>query len=115
MRRIARESLMRSGYTVLEAGNGTDALVQVEQYRGSIQLLVTDVVMPDIDGRDLARRITEQRLGIRTLYMSGYPDVIVGRDGALAPGVAFLQKPFTPTQLLQKVRDVLDAVESPRT
>lgn len=113
--RIARETLVRSGYTVLEAGNGPDALVQMEQHRASIQLLVTDVVMPDMDGRDLARRITEQRQGIRTLYMSGYPDVILARDGTLAPGVAFLQKPFTPAQLLQKVRDVIDAVESPRT
>jgi len=109
VRRIAREVLVRHGYTVLEACDGTEALDQAARHNGAIHLLLTDVVMPGLDGRELARRITSQCAGVRTLYMSGYADALVDHDGVLEPGLALLQKPFTPGRLLQKVREVLDA------
>ena len=112
VRRIAREVLVRHGYTVLEAGEGTGALDQAAQHNGVIHLVLTDVVMPGVDGRELARRITARSAGIRILYMSGYADALVGDDGVLEPGLALLPKPFTPSRLLQKVRDVLDAPDS---
>jgi PAS domain S-box-containing protein len=114
VRRIAREVLMRHGYAVLEACNGTEALDHAAKHDGAIQLLLTDVVMPGLDGRELARRITSRRQRIRTLFMSGYADALVGPDGALESGLALLRKPFTPADLLQKVRDVLDAATPPQ-
>ena len=114
VRRIAREVLQRSGYTVIEAASGAEALAQLERCNGSIKLLLTDVVMPGLDGRDLAKQVAATHRDIRTLYMSGFANVLVGQDGVLDPGIAFLRKPFTPTGLLQKVREVLDAPAPPR-
>jgi len=114
VRRIAREALARHGYTVVEASSGEEALALVEKHDGSIQLVLTDVVMPGMDGRELAKQIALHHQGVRILCMSGYADAAVGSDGVLVPGLAFLQKPFTPTSLLQKVREVLDASIPPR-
>jgi PAS domain S-box-containing protein len=113
VRRIAREALTRHGYVVLEASNGNQALALMEQHAASIQLVLTDVVMPGMDGRELGRRIGLHHQDVRILYMSGYADAIVGDDGVLVPGLAFLPKPFTPKRLLQKVREVLDASIAP--
>jgi len=94
---------------VLAAADGTAALRIVERHGGAIHMLLTDVVMPGMSGRELAAQLAARRAGIRVLYMSGYPGDAVVHRGALAPGSAFLQKPFTPDGLARKVRDVLDA------
>jgi PAS domain S-box-containing protein len=113
VRRIACEALTRHGYMVLEASSGDQALALIEQHAGSIQLVLTDVVMPGMDGRELGRRIGLHHQDVRILYMSGYADAVVGEDGVLVPGLAFLRKPFTPKRLLQKVREVLDESIAP--
>jgi DNA-binding NtrC family response regulator len=80
--------------------------------RVSIQLVLTDVVMPSMSGRDLVRKLTAKYPHLRVLYMSGYTDNVIASGGVLEPGLAFLQKPFTPVALAQKVREVLDASAS---
>jgi PAS domain S-box-containing protein len=108
VRRFAREILSGNGYKVLEAGNGREALLLSEAHRGEIHLLLTDVVMPKIGGRELADRIRTLRPELRILYMSGYTDDAILRDRVLEDGIPFLQKPFTPEGLARKVREVLD-------
>ena len=108
VRAIARQALERQGYTVLAAPSGADALALAAQHGATIHLLLTDVVMPGMSGRDLADRLTAQRPGIRVLYISGYTDNAIVRHGMLEPGLAYLQKPFRPDALVRKVRDVLD-------
>jgi len=107
VRALAREVLRRQGYVVLEARHGLDALRVAERHQDPIHLLVTDVVMPHMSGRDLARRLADARPNMKLLFISGYTDhAVVHRD--LTPGSAFLQKPFTPENFAQKVRSVLD-------
>ena len=106
---LSSRALEAQGYTVLAAADGTAALRVVERHGGPIHLLLTDLVMPGMSGRDLAAHLAARRAGIRVLYMSGYPGDAVVHRGALAPGSAFLQKPFAPDGLARKVRDVLDA------
>src|SRR5213083_453669 len=108
VRAIARQALERQGYTVLAAPSGADALALAAQHGATIHLLLTDVVMPGMSGRDLADRLTAQRPGIRVLYISGYTDNAIVRHGMLEPGLAYLQKPFRPDALVRKVREVLD-------
>ncbi|HEV8266246.1 MAG TPA: PAS domain S-box protein [Gemmatimonadales bacterium] len=105
---LGRRALEAEGYTVLAAADGPDALRLVERHGGPIHLLLTDVVMPGMSGRELAAQLAARRMGIRVLFMSGYPGDAVVHGGALAPGSAFLQKPFGPEALARKVRDVLD-------
>jgi PAS domain S-box-containing protein len=105
---LSSRALEAQGYTVLAAADGTAALRIVERHGGPIHLLLTDVVMPGMSGREVAEQLAARRAGIRMLYMSGYPGDAVVHRGALAPGSAFLQKPFTPDGLARKVRDVLD-------
>jgi len=106
---LARRALEAEGYTVLAASDPADGLRLVERHGGPIHLLLTDVVMPGMSGRELAAQLAARRTGLRVLYMSGYPGDAVVHGGALAPGSAFLQKPFGPEGLARKVRDVLDA------
>src|SRR6266550_2729913 len=108
VRTIAQQALERQGYNVLAAPSGADALALAAQHGATIHLLLTDVVMPGMSGRDLADRLTAQRPGIRVLYISGYTDNAIVRHGMLEPGLAYLQKPFRPDALVRKVRDVLD-------
>jgi CheY-like chemotaxis protein len=112
VRALARLSLQQLGYTVLEAPGGPEALVLCEQYPGSIHLLVTDVVMPGMSGRQLAEALLTRRPGLAVLYVSGYPDDVLGPHGVRLEGVHFLQKPYTLTSLGKKVREVLDLVEA---
>jgi CheY-like chemotaxis protein len=107
VRALAGEVLRRNGYTVLEARHGIDALRVAETHRDPIHLIVTDVVMPHMSGRDLAERLMASREQMKVLFMSGYTDhAAVHRD--LTPGTAFLQKPFTPDVFARKVRSILD-------
>jgi CheY-like chemotaxis protein len=109
LRGMARQILERYGYTVLEAPDGKEALSLARSLNGPIHLLLTDVVMPGMSGRELAERFTAHRSGVKVLYMSGYTDDAVVRHGVLRPGIAYLQKPFTPESLAHKVREVLDS------
>jgi two-component system cell cycle sensor histidine kinase/response regulator CckA len=108
VRGLASLSLHLSGYKILEARNSAEALRMCEQHPGPIDLLVTDVVMPDMGGRELSARLTCLRPGLKVLYLSGYTDDAVVRHGVLSAEVAFLQKPFTVAALARKVREVLD-------
>ena len=91
------------------ARNGSEALEAVRQNAGAIHLVVTDVVMPEMSGRELAERIVKAHPAVKILYISGYTDDAVMRHGIVESGVAFLQKPFSPLALARKVREVLDA------
>jgi PAS domain S-box-containing protein len=108
VRELAARILRQRGYRVLEAPNGAVAIVTAHQHVGPIQLLLTDVVMPDLSGPNLADRLRTVRPDMRTLFMSGYTDEAVVHHGVLAGVTALLQKPFTPGALAAKVREVLD-------
>jgi two-component system, cell cycle sensor histidine kinase and response regulator CckA len=107
LRELTRRLLQREGYTVLVAANGDEAL-RLFARSGSIDLLLTDVVMPGISGSELARRLVEQRPSLKVIYMSGYTEDAIVQHGVLNPGIAFLHKPFTSEMLGRKVREVLD-------
>ena len=109
VRAVVREVLERYGYTVIEAASGREAAQLAGRRPGSIDLLVTDVVMPELSGRDLARELRASRPQLKVLYMSGYTDDAVLRQGMLEPGAEFLQKPFRPDDLARRIRDLLDA------
>src|SRR5262249_23560101 len=103
VRELARDILRADGYTVLEARNGNEALLIRERPQGPREPLLTDVVMPRMSGRELAERLAPVRPDLSVLYMSGYTDDAVIRHGVYGSGTAFLQKPFTPASLLQRV------------
>lgn len=108
IRALVRKILKRQGYQVLEAPNGPDAIQICSQHKGTIDLLVTDVMMPQMSGRELAERLTAVRKDLKVLFVSGYTDDAMLQSGSFPPGTAFLQKPFTLGSLLGKVREVLD-------
>ena len=109
VRAVARQVLERQGYKVLEAPSAEAALDLAQRYSGPIHLLLTDVVMPGLSGHDLAERLATLRPETRVIYMSGYTDDAITRHGMLEPGLAYVQKPFTPDVIARKVREVLDA------
>jgi two-component system cell cycle sensor histidine kinase/response regulator CckA len=109
VRNLAKAVLQTQGYTVLDAAQGDAALRLVGQHEGLIHLMVTDMVMPEMSGRELAERLKPLRPNMKVLVMSGYTDKAMLHHGELDPGMAFLQKPFTPQTLASKVREVLDA------
>lgn len=109
LRFTARKILEQRGYSVLGAPNGAEALRVWEQAQQSVDLLLTDVVMPGMSGRELARRLISIRPGLKVLYMSGYPTDDIAHHGILQEGIAFIAKPFTPASLLGKVREVLES------
>lgn len=107
IRKLARRVLEQAGYIVLEAANGAMALEVSEQYRHQIHLLATDVIMPGLSGDELAQHLSALRPDMKVLYLTGYPEDLVSRQGDLVQK-RLLQKPFSPDALLQKVREVLD-------
>ncbi|MCJ7784978.1 MAG: response regulator, partial [Desulfobacterales bacterium] len=107
LRKLAVQILQKQGYKVLEAPQGDEALLISQKYEGPIHLLITDVVMPGMSGRDLSERLTPLRPEIKTLYMSGHTNSAIIHHGVLEPGVNLLQKPFTPETLVRKVQGVL--------
>ena len=108
VRELARTVLFEQGYTVIEAQNSEDAVRLAGRHRSEIHLLLTDVVMPGMSGRDLAKHLTALHPYLRVLYMSGYTNNVIAENGALEEGLSFLQKPFTPKALAQRVRETLD-------
>jgi len=109
VRQIIEEALQARGYRVMVARDGNEALALAGRHTGQIDLLVTDVVMPDMNGRELSQRLTQVRPTIKTLYLSGYTDDAILHHGVLQEGVAFLQKPFSLGVLARKIRDVIEA------
>jgi two-component system, cell cycle sensor histidine kinase and response regulator CckA len=109
VRGLTRHLLNLKGYKVIEAGDGEEALAIAAEHRGAIDLVLTDVVMPRMSGREFTQRLNELRPGIKVLYMSGYTDDAVVRHGIYEESVNFLQKPFSPFVLTQRVRDILDS------
>jgi PAS domain S-box-containing protein len=107
LREVTRRLLTRQGYNVLIAANGTEALDTANSYHGTIDLLLTDVIMPQMLGKEAAERIRNARPNIRVLYMSGYAQPILASQGRLDPDVTLLDKPFTERELLAKVGAVL--------
>jgi two-component system cell cycle sensor histidine kinase/response regulator CckA len=107
VRKVARGILQRSGYHVLEAAGASEALALCQGHAGAIELLLTDVVMPQMSGPKLAERVLEARPGIKVLYMSGYTDETITPHGVSIARHAFVQKPLTPDMLSRKVREVL--------
>jgi CheY-like chemotaxis protein len=106
---LMRNVLARQGYTVLPASRPVDALALAERHDGPIHLILTDVVMPGMNGRELADRVAARRPGIRRLYVSGYTADVLAPQGVLDGSVQFLQKPFSLPDFVRKVREVLDA------
>ena len=109
VRRLVNETLRLHGYTVLEARHGIEALLTGAKHAGPIHLLLTDVVMPQMSGPEVAEKLATVRPDVKVLYMSGYPDHPAFSKGGIDTEHSFLQKPFTPSTLAQKVREVLDA------
>jgi PAS domain S-box-containing protein len=109
VRSLAREALQANGYTVLEAAGSEEALALTTRHPGGIHLLLTDVIMPGMNGKELADRLGGLRPGIKVLFFSGYTADAIAQHGILKEGVAFLPKPFTPRELLARVRRTLDA------
>lgn len=107
VRRLAGTVLRRCGYVVLEAADGLDALAVLARTPLTIDLLVTDVIMPRMNGQELAAQVLRQFPGLKVLFVSGYTDEVIGHGGVLDPGTGYLQKPFTLTALTRKVRETL--------
>ena len=108
VRGLTRKILMQAGYNVLDAKSGEEAIRLCRAHAGPIDLLLTDVVMPEISGKEVAERLLELRPAIRVLFMSGYTDEAIVQHGVLDANVEFIQKPFTWVGLTRKVRDVLN-------
>jgi two-component system cell cycle sensor histidine kinase/response regulator CckA len=108
VRTLAKAVLVRKGYIVIDASDAEDALRLAAQQTGPLDLLLTDVMMPGMNGRLLVEKMSERYPGLRVLYMSGYTDDAIVQYGVVTSGVAFLQKPFTPAALARAVREVLD-------
>src|SRR5207244_380905 len=108
LRQLGREYLENQGYTVFDAADGAEAIQISSAHPGPIHLLLTDVIMPGMNGQELAHRIVSLRPRTKVLFMSGYTENAIGHNGTLDPGIVLLQKPFTFPALKAKVREVLD-------
>jgi two-component system cell cycle sensor histidine kinase/response regulator CckA len=111
VRKLVRRTLEKQGYRLLVAASGTEALEIVQGHPGRIHLLITDVVMPQMGGRQLAEQLKALRPEVHVLFVSGYTENSILRSGNLLEGEAFLQKPFTPLALARRVRELLNRAE----
>jgi two-component system cell cycle sensor histidine kinase/response regulator CckA len=109
VRRVVVNRLRKAGYQVLEAADGKKALEMVDQQTPVLDLVVTDVIMPLMNGRQMAAELHKRLPGLTVLYMSGYPQDVIAHHGILEPGINFLDKSLISEQLLPKVRDLLDS------
>ncbi len=107
VRELVCETLSTHGYKTLEAQNAIEALQHASEPAETIHLLLTDIIIPEMNGRELSERVVAIHPAIKVLYMSGYTDNIIGHHGILEKDINFLQKPFTVRSLLQKVRQIL--------
>jgi DNA-binding NtrC family response regulator len=110
LRKVLRTALQRQGYRVIDAANGHEALLLSNVVEGPIDLVLTDVVMPHMSGREFAERLSRTRQGVKVLYMSGYTDGVLDHHGVRERQIDFVPKPVTPDALVDKVREVLSAV-----
>jgi CheY-like chemotaxis protein len=108
VRRLATRTLSALGYRVIEAASGREALLHCDRASEDIALLLTDVVMPEMSGKELVELIAARQPTLKVLYMSGYTENAIARRGVIEPGTHMLPKPFTPEQLGRKVRQMLD-------
>jgi len=108
LRKLARQTLKGHGYEIVEASNGSEAIAQSAQHEGAIHLLLTDVIMPGMNGRELATRVLQTRPSLSVLFMSGYTDDAIVHQGVLDESANFIQKPFMPDGLARRVRELLD-------
>jgi PAS domain S-box-containing protein len=111
IRRLVAAALQSLGYTVIEAGSGVDALKVAEAHAGTIDLLLTDVIMPGMSGRQLAETFAPIRPEMKVVYMSGYTDEVIAHKGILLPGIHFISKPLVPTKMARRLRNILDGKE----
>lgn len=109
VRSLARRILERDGYQVIEARTGDEAIDASARFGGSIQLILSDVVMPEMSGKEVAERIAFGRPETKILYMSGFTAHVIARHGVLEPGIELIEKPFTADALTARVRQVLDS------
>jgi CheY-like chemotaxis protein len=107
VRQLVRETLAAKGYEVMEAENGEDGVAIAARHKGKIDLVITDVVMPGMGGRELVKQLAQTRPETKVLYLSGYTEDAIVSEGTIESGAAFLQKPFTLQNLSRKVREVL--------
>jgi two-component system cell cycle sensor histidine kinase/response regulator CckA len=115
VRELAAEMLRGQGYQVLEANDGLEALELVGRLNGTLSLLVTDVIMPRMNGKELAKKMAETDPHVKTLFISGYTDEMIARHGILEAGVEFIEKPFSTASLVYKVRQVLEGTDQTRS
>jgi CheY-like chemotaxis protein len=113
VRRLALEFLRKQGYIVLEAQHGREALLICKNHQGSIDLMLTDMIMPGMGGWELAKHLELLKPQTKVLYMSGYTDDAMVRNGSLTKGFHFIQKPFSMVSLARKIRDILDKESTP--
>ncbi len=106
--RMVREMLEKKGYGVLSAATPTEAMEKAKTHSGTIDILITDVAMPEMNGRDLAEKITDLYPDLRIVFMSGYTANVIAHQGVLDDRVAFIQKPFSMADFSKKIQDVLD-------
>src|SRR5207248_11602693 len=109
VREMTSEYLQSIGYTVLAAASGQEALQRAKESNQTIHLLLTDVVMPELNGPELAEQIGKIRPGVKVIFTSGYACETLAHRGSLDPSVAFIQKPYRPKALARRIREVLDA------
>jgi CheY-like chemotaxis protein len=109
LREVTRRILARKGYEVIVASDGKEAIDAVEAYPGVVDLLLTDVVMPHLLGKQVAEEIRARRPGLRVVFMSGFAQPVLGAQGTLEEGVVLVSKPFSESELLTKIRETLDA------
>lgn len=107
LRTVIADSLEQLGYQVLTAASGEDALMLSSHYKGEIHLLLTDVIMPQMKGPELAKKLQADRPKMKVIYVSGYPDGVLAPHGVLAPGTVLINKPFSIKVLSTKLREVL--------